>query len=109
MADCYAYRIQADWDEVNESIIRAGVGKKNPPSTSTTAKKRKGKKGDGADIPMDMDMDIDVDRGKENDEEAAADDGVDVLDAVRDATELLTAVRVQEGEREGEEEEEEIL
>ena len=78
---------------MNENIIRAGVGSGGKKATTTTTmtkkKKRKGKKGE------DMDVDV-VDGEKEN-------AGDDILDAVRDATELLKAVRTDEGEEEEEE------
>lgn len=59
--------IQADWDEVNENILRAGVTRK------ATTKKKKKRKGD-------MDIDMDVDEEGKGKKENAADD------AVRDLT-----------------------
>ena len=74
---------------MNENINRAGIGP-GKKKTTTTKKKRKGK-GEGED------MDVDVDGEKEN-------AGDDILDAVRDATELLKAVRTDEGQGEDDEE-----
>ena len=73
---------QADWDEVNENIARAGVGKKKA-TTTTTKKKKKRKEGD-------VDVGYNIDGGKEKENAA------DVLDAVRDARGLLEAVRAEE-------------
>ena len=82
--------IQADWDEVNENILRAGVGSSAKSKATTTTKKQK----TSNDEDMDIDTDVDVDGEKEN-------DGVNVTDAVRGARELLeAAVRVEEGEEE---------
>ena len=86
--------LQADWDEINENLTRAGLGVASGRKKPTTKKKRNKDKGEEGD------MDIDVSDGEkenENEQEAAK----DVIDAVKDAKGLLNAVRDEE---EGEEE-----
>ena len=68
--------IQADWDEVNEDILRAGVG--SGTRKATTKKKKKGIK------VQEGDMDMDVDEEGEGEKENAADDAVGDLTAEGD-------------------------